>query len=44
MNSADLSGLLNAWGSSGPTGDLNGDGTVSSADLSALLNGWGACP
>jgi len=44
VNSADLSGLLNAWGSSGPTGDLNGDGTVSSADLSALLNGWGACP
>ena len=40
--SADLSILLNGWGSSSP--DLNGDGIVGSADLSVMLNAWGACP
>ena len=40
--SADLSVLLNGWGTASP--DLNGDGVVGSADLSVMLNGWGACP
>lgn len=40
--SADLSILLNGWGTASP--DLTGDGVVGSADLSVLLNGWGACP
>jgi len=40
--SADLSIVLNGWGTSSP--DLNGDGVVGSADLSVVLNGWGACP
>ena len=40
--SADLSILLNGWGTASP--DLNGDGLVGSADLSVMLNGWGACP
>jgi hypothetical protein len=39
---ADLSILLNGWGTTSP--DFNGDGTVGPADLSVLLNGWGACP
>ena len=41
-SSADLTILLNGWGSASP--DLNGDGVVTSADLTVLLNGWGACP
>ena len=40
--SADLSILLNGWGTASP--DLNADGTVGSADLSILLNAWGVCP
>ena len=40
--SADLSILLNGWGTSSP--DLNGDGVVGSADITIILNGWGACP
>jgi len=39
---ADLSVLLNGWGSSSP--DLSGDGSVGAADLSIMLNAWGACP
>lgn len=41
-SSADLTILLNGWGTASP--DLNGDGVVTSADLTVLLNGWGACP
>jgi hypothetical protein len=40
--SADLSILLNGWGSTSP--DLNGDGIVGAADLSIMLSAWGACP
>jgi hypothetical protein len=39
VNSADLSILLNAWGS--PDADLSGDGTTASQDLAILLNSWG---
>jgi hypothetical protein len=42
VGSADLSALLNAWGS--PKGDLDGDGVVGSSDLALVLNAWGACP
>ena len=42
VGSADLSALLNAWGS--PKGDIDGDGTVGSSDIAALLNAWGGCP
>ncbi|MEY3026245.1 MAG: Dockerin type domain [Planctomycetota bacterium] len=41
VNSADLTILLNQWGTSGSSADLNGDGTVGSADLSILLSSWG---
>jgi len=40
-NAADLSTLLNSWGTA--KADLNGDGTTNAADLSSLLNGWGPC-
>lgn len=39
VNSADLSMLLNAWGTS--NGDVNGDGFTGSTDLTILLNNWG---
>ena len=39
VNAADLTILLNGWGSSGA--DINGDGTTNAADLSILLSNWG---
>jgi hypothetical protein len=39
VNSADLSMVLNAWGT--PNGDVNGDGFTGSTDLTVLLNNWG---
>jgi hypothetical protein len=38
VNGADLSTLLNSWGSAG--GDLNGDGNTDGADLAILLGNW----
>lgn len=43
VGSADLSFLLNAWGTANAVADLDGDGTVGSADLAGVLNAWGAC-
>ncbi len=48
INGADLSILLNAWGScpagtTGCTGDLNNNGAVDGEDLSGLLVAWGPC-
>ena len=43
VDGADLAALLNAWGSAGPTGDLDCNGLVDGADLAALLNAWGTC-
>jgi YVTN family beta-propeller protein len=43
IDGADLAALLNAWGSTGPTGDLDCNGLVDGADLAALLNAWGTC-
>jgi hypothetical protein len=41
VNGADLTLLLNAWGTcSGCPADLNGDGSVGAADLAILLNAW----
>lgn len=46
VNSADLAGLLGAWGPvlQGAPEDLNGDGFVGSPDLAGLLGAWGSCP
>jgi hypothetical protein len=38
VNGADLTILLNAWGTA--AGDLNGDGTTNAADMSILLSSW----
>jgi hypothetical protein len=38
VNGADLSTLLNSWGTAG--GDLNGDGNTDGADLAILLGNW----
>ncbi len=40
VDAADLSMLLNAWGSNDALADLNGNGWVDAADLSILLNAW----
>jgi len=39
VDAADLSLLLNAWGTSGP-GDLNASGSVDAADLTLMLAAW----
>jgi hypothetical protein len=47
VDGADLTVILNGWGSSGgaaSSGDVNGDGLVDGADLSEVLNAWGPCP
>jgi hypothetical protein len=47
VSTADLLGLLSAWGTSDPVYDIapeGGDGVVSTADLLELLSGWGPCP
>ena len=45
VGSADLAGLLSAWGTAGANGeDLDGNGTVGSTDVAVLLSAWGACP
>lgn len=43
VEGADLSSLLNAWGTTDPSRDLNHDGTINGADLGELLNAWGTC-
>jgi hypothetical protein len=40
VNAADLSEMLNGWGSAGPS-DLNGDGTTDAADMAVLLGNFG---
>ncbi len=40
----DLLAIVDAWGTSGPTGDVDGDGIVGANDLLEALAGWGACP
>jgi hypothetical protein len=42
VGAADLSEVLNSWGSAGA--DLNGDGTTDAADLASVLGAWGDCP
>jgi predicted dienelactone hydrolase len=44
VDGADLSLLLNGWGSSSSGLDIDGNGLVDGGDLAQVLNGWGACP
>ena len=41
VDAADLTYVLNSWGSNGNVGDVDGDGTVDAKDLAAILNNWG---
>ncbi len=41
VDAADLTILLNAWGTSGGPADVNGDGTVDAVDIAQLLASWG---
>ena len=41
INGADLSQLLNAWGTFRPEFDLTGDDFINGADLTFLLGDWG---
>jgi len=40
VDTADLGGLIGAFGSPGPFGDINGDGIVDTADLGALIGNF----
>jgi hypothetical protein len=40
----DLLAVIDAFGSSEPSGDANGDDLVDTDDLLAILAGWGSCP
>ncbi len=42
VTAADLSSVLNAWGTA--LADINSDGTTDASDLALLLNAWGPCP
>ena len=37
----DMLALLQAWGTTDPTLDLDGDGTVGIGDLLTLISVWG---
>lgn len=41
VNAADLTILLNGWGTGASGGDINGDGNTDAADLAILLSNWG---
>ena len=43
VDGADITVLLNDWGSASGDSDLNDDGVVGGADLTILLSSWGAC-
>ena len=40
INGADISAVLNVFGSSDPTIDLNNDGVIDGGDISVILNSW----
>ncbi len=42
VDGADLTILLNGWGSA--SGDVDGNGSTDASDIAAMLNAWGACP
>ena len=42
IDAADITVLLNSWGSSDPVADIDGDGIVGASDLAILLGAWGA--
>ncbi len=41
VDAADLSALLNAWGSSNAAADVNDSGIVDASDLAVVLSAWG---
>jgi hypothetical protein len=41
IDAADITVLLNSWGSSDPVADIDGDGIVGASDLAILLGAWG---
>jgi len=44
VDGADISFILNVFGSGAGPADLNGDGTVNGGDISFILNVFGPCP
>jgi hypothetical protein len=40
----DLLAVIDAFGTSSPSGDANGDGIVNTDDILVILSAWGACP
>ncbi|MSR40665.1 MAG: hypothetical protein EXS10_02030 [Phycisphaerales bacterium] len=44
VDAADLSILLNAWGTKGGVADIDQDGIVDAPDLTVLLSAFGNCP
>ena len=43
VDGADLTAILNAWGSANAAADIDDSGTVDAADLAAALGAWGPC-
>lgn len=43
VNTDDLLVVIGSWGTSNPSGDINGDNTVNTDDLVLLVGGWGPC-
>ncbi len=41
VDTADLGGIIGAFGGSGPFGDINGDGVIDTADLGILIANFG---
>ncbi|MDG1898450.1 MAG: hypothetical protein P8I74_01155 [Phycisphaerales bacterium] len=39
----DMLRILDQWGSNGPDGDVDLDGTVGLSDLLAVVQAWGQC-
>jgi subtilisin-like proprotein convertase family protein len=42
IDAADITALMNSWGSSDTLADIDGDGIVGASDLAILLGAWGA--
>jgi hypothetical protein len=42
IDAADITALMNSWGSSDASADIDGDGIVGASDLAILLGAWGA--
>jgi hypothetical protein len=44
VNVADLMAVIDQWGTSGSTADVNNDGIVDVNDLLFISGNWGVCP